>query len=328
MNYEPPFIANLLSYILIAALIFLFVYSLIIRKEDSAPKVPILDRPLNTINTDSFVEYDTGRCPDFEQRKAATINDKPAVFLTMIIPSKNADSSLICYLEKIILFLNDKTYNGQKYPFEVILPIDPLNEQILSLIYDFGRQFKELRIFKAAHKYSLTGLVNRSINHTRGSFILILNPRDKLEICDIDRYLNQINPIESPRGFVVSGTWKPTINPRYNSTLCWFLDCCEKLCAEFGRITPDLVNHCHTILITREAAKWFNINFLGNSQSFDTEILMLATKMKINVTKIALDAESPYFGIYSTERFINLADVFVAAISARFNFWKIRKPRT
>lgn len=215
-SLQPPFIADVICYLLIIALFYLVYYSYNLRKEILNQRIeklipqsaPVVNKKLQQPPTNSQgkiqIYIEPSPVPG-QKVPFPSVFTQPEVELSVIIPVYNMQDTIINVLDKIRIYFSEKQAkfnnnnnfdSNDNFTYEVIV-IDMLStDNTHSVIYDYALQYTEFRILKIPIDLSLNFAVLIGATRIRGKLLFIYLPDEDLPL----RIYSQLeNKIETAR---------------------------------------------------------------------------------------------------------------------------------
>ncbi|KAK8897168.1 dolichyl-phosphate beta-glucosyltransferase [Tritrichomonas musculus] len=332
-DLQPPFIVDILCYLIIIALIYLVYYSFNLRKEilnskfdqllHKAPPVVAtksLPQPQLTNSAGKLHFYIEPSPIPGENVPFPSIYSQPELSLSIVVPVRDMQDTIINTLEQIQIYFSKKQeMSNNNFTYEVIV-VDMLStDNTYSVVYDYALQNHEFRILKIPVDFCLNYSLLISAARIRGKLLFIYIPQENLPV-DIYSKLEQkvasakedsfqkeiialsclLNPDQlanySISDNVDHNEDQSFYDEHYTPLLSSFIDyLITKMIYLFTNLENKAANHFRSMLLTREAALAIFPNIKMSGDWFNYELIVIASREKMRF-KYAMIEPGEYYG--------------------------------
>ncbi|OHT16860.1 hypothetical protein TRFO_41523 [Tritrichomonas foetus] len=335
---EPPFIANLLSYLLIIALLYLFYYSLNLRKE-------LLQRQKNMANTQKKPTTNAQKnAPPLNPKHIFYIEPSPIqgqkipfpsihnpeeVTLSVVIPVNNLQHLILNMLEVIQIYFSKKQASTPDFTYEVIIVDCMSTDETYSIAYDFALQNPEFRICQIPFNVSFNTAILIGCIRTRGKFIYLYLQHERIPIEEYERFEKKLySGLKYQRSVAVFGCYDKSFEEGkyYRTLLSLFLEYLTSKFSLFLDIKDDLHHHFGTMLVTREAGRILFPNMRIPGVGFDEELLVIADVTNVLIKRAHLPMENRALLTASSVDQLDILFTLIQSLLAyKTGLWKISR---
>ena len=347
-TFEPPFIADLISYLLLIILVYLFIYSIDLRKRFNRKLKTEEEIPKKRVSYEEEIDQNSNEKKDEDEKSAPNEKKTPQIFiepspipdqkipfpsifqdpeltLSVVVPVANMEFQILALLHSILSFFNEKKMRNPDFSFEIII-IDCLStDETYNITYEFALSNPEIRILKIPFVVSFNAAVLAGLTRTRGKYIFLYLPFEKIPIEQYNQFEEMIeSSAYNNNEYVIVGCYdykkeKEMETTYYRTLLSQFLEYITNyLTLLFIDIDETICYHYNSFICTREAGRIIFNTIKIPGMAFYEELIVIADKAKIPLIPVQISSEiSPTYLISSLSRL----DTFVALLQSLF-FYK------
>ena len=336
MGPEPPLFADLLSYFLLAGLIYLFVYSLRLREhlkrkaqlpepvepvEPTQPQPPILQIRPNEF--EFFIE--PSPIPGQKIPFPTIAESEADLDLSIVIPVRNPGPGILAVLQCFVNFLAQR----KNFRYEIVVVDLFSRDTTRADCVAFAETHKEVRVLHVPFRCLMNVGIVIGILRTRGKLVYLFNVSDGVRIEMLEQYEEKMNRgLQKSNKVVVCGLWTEEEKCgddelMRRSTLNYCMEWLERWLMSWI-VDDDLCEHARTFLMTREAVDLIGSTLQIPAESYDMELLVIAavTNMCIKGTRLSLE-DPRKDAIESMDRVDNVVSILVAVFMYYTGSWRI-----
>jgi hypothetical protein len=314
---EPPFIGNLLSYILLALLIYLLYYSYRYRDSTSeSADLPGVARPKGSCASApepprQRVEFYIEPSPIEGQKIPfpSIYNIDEELDLSIVVPVKNCASKLSDYLQPI-----SEYFAGRTFTYEIIVVDCCSSDGTHANALTYANEHQFVRVLRISRWTAASTAIMVGCTRTRGRWIFLYNPGDGIDVAEFAAFETKLRSLlPFSREALVAGAWRAApedfsiLRSTFNIWLQWLT---ERFLSLAG-VKESACKHARTFLMTRPAAQLMFSLLKLSVTCYDHEILVLAARIGMEVKSAKLNAANPYR--YDTPSEERLDEIIVVA---------------
>lgn len=322
MAIEPPFIGNLLSYLVILMLLFILYYSFEWRKiENRIANQPELNQPIRQETQKKGKENQT----------IYSIHDPPTFYMSIVILNTKIDIDMLKYIEKIDFIMTNKLENDPSKTFEIIVAFLPQenSDYLQETLIQLSKQKNYIRFFKILPNYGYNAIFYRGVARSRGKYVFVINADDNLDMDDIEKYFEAQESISSSSNdysMIIGRFSKSNDEYEYPSNLCEFLEAVRCYILNFYNIQDEYFIHSNSVMYSRETARMILANMQVDGLAYIEESLLLCKKSAIYTSLVQLKAKDNHWPITSLQRIEGIFDIFRTILFYYTGLYPIKFP--
>jgi glycosyltransferase involved in cell wall biosynthesis len=317
-----PLIGDLLSCVLVAALLYLFYYSFTTKSIapldssiDPSPPVP------DSIPIKFFIEPSPipGQMIPYP---IVTASDAD-LNLSIVVPVRDFPSDFLPILSSICDFFDSRAM----FSYEVIV-VDVSSTSVThDIALEFALEHSVVRVLRVPASFSMSAAVSVAGVRSRGRRVFVYNPCDDIAIEEYAFYEGRME--RHKKTGVMVGQWLPSSGDRFaRSTLSLALEGITHGLLRLVGVPETAVRCARTFLIGREAAEVICAEMRDGSEAYALEILMAAARNWIEIRAVRVDTEDVYAKeMLSLERMIEcrlLAREIIQSVVSDIARWVTR----
>ena len=330
---DPPLVADVLSYILIACLLYLFYYSFQLRRllaeRKKGPVLPLNEKVKPTQPkprpklTQFFIEPPPIAGKQIPYPTIAEIGVE--LDLSVVIPVRNPGKGITQILARFVEHLSKR----QNFKYEIILVDICSRDTTRADCVRFAEQHKEVRVLHVPRRCLMTVAVLAGIMRTRGRLVYLYNVSDGVRIDEYDAFEAKAKRYLDQR-VLVCGTWRQQEEDVFalRSTLSIFLEWLTQWLLGWV-VKPRQCDHAMTFLMTRNFVAIAGVTMQIETERFDLEMMVIAGRTNTEIKTVRLMGADPRKCRRST---LDRVDDFIVAVQSLFMYytglWKVKVCRT
>lgn len=330
---DPPLVADLLSYILLASLVYLFVYALRLRQHLAHRKREVLPLPVEARadepqKPNEKPEFIIEPSPVPGQRiQFPTIAECDAELdLSVVLPVRNPGPGLVSVLQSFVNHLD----NRGDLRYEILVVDVCSRDTTRADAIAFAEKHKEVRVLHIPFRCLMNVAVVIGILRTRGKLVYLYNVTDGVPISLLDEYeATTARAQRKNKRAVVCGTWEEEEEDDEDdgvmrrSTLNWAMEWLEQWLLGW-LVASDICRHSRTFMMTREAVDLIGSTLQIPAESYDLELLVIAVRTGMRVKSVQLPVSDPrQCKLESMDRVDNVVSLVVAIFMYYTGSWRI-----
>jgi hypothetical protein len=315
---QPPLVADVLSYLLLAALLYLFFYSVRLRRELRRSEDLGGSTARAQVSTDGEsrsrsqrIEYyiEPSPIPGQQIPYPTIANIGEELSVSIVIPVNNCETHIVDRLQRI----SDYFDGCPSLTYEILVVDMFSSDTTRERALEFAEDHRAVRVLRIPRSVPMLTAVLIGCSRTRGRAIFLFNPSDKIPISAFSKYYAKFEKVLkfSTQAFIV-GQWKqvPEDYTILRSALNILVESIADRLLSVAGVRESAIKHARTFLMTRDALRAVSAGVDTLWVSYATTMVVLASQAGAEVRAAKLDQPDSYK--YSTRAAERLDDLAVA----------------
>lgn len=281
---------------------------------------------------EKFFQTSTGKKQAFP-----SILDQPSLYLSVIVPSYNEEDRLPVMMEETLQFLESKTSNKSgagdswsKEGYEIIVVDDGSRDCTSKVAMMYVEKYGDdkVRLLKLEKNRGKGGAVRLGMLSARGRYVLMVDADGATRFSDLDKLFAEIKKL--PKDCAIAVGSRSHLEQESIAERSFFRTVLMKgfhLIVWLFCVRSVHDSQCGFKLLTRKAAHICFLNLHVERWAFDVELLLIAEKLSMNVTEVAVNwTEIDGSKVVPVFTWLQMGrDIFLIWLHHFLGLWKIKE---